>query len=50
MILGVAYREVNSHESLRKEMEKEAVEGVKSALAMTWQSLIDAHTEVALLL
>ncbi|XP_023319855.1 uncharacterized protein KIAA2013 homolog [Eurytemora carolleeae] len=45
ILTGVAYREVNSHESLRKEMEKEAVEGVKSALAMTWQSLIDAHTE-----
>ena len=44
---GVAYREVSEvTEAVKLEVEKEAVEGVKSASAMTWQSLLDTHSEV----
>jgi len=47
ILTGVAYREVSEiTPALKEEVEAEAVDSVKSASAMTWQSLLDSHSEV----
>jgi len=46
ILTGVSYREVDEvNDVVKDEVEKEAVEAVRSAVAMTWQSLLDTHTE-----
>jgi len=47
IITGVSYHEIGEADpaKLKEEVEKEAMEGVKAAAAMTWQSLLDSHSQ-----
>ena len=49
LLTGVAYSEgleEDQVDSMRSIMEKEAVASVSAAAAMTWQKLLDSHTDV----
>jgi len=49
LLTAVAYKELpesGDAENMRLEVEKEAVNSVSAAASMTWQKLLDSHTDV----